>query len=83
MKKGQTVKPLKKNDIEKIFNLLEKNENIVMLGIVKFALNTGLRISDLLQLKFENIENTSLTEKKLKKLKVLFIIPLVKILQKD
>lgn len=69
MKKGQTVKPLKKNDIENIFKLLEKNENIVMLGIIKFALNTGLRISDILLLKFENIEVTYLTEKKTKKTK--------------
>lgn len=69
MKRGQAVKPLKKNDIEKIFTLLEKNENIVMLGIVKFALNTGLRISDILLLKFENIESTALKEKKTKKTK--------------
>lgn len=69
MKKGQAVKPLKKNDIEKIFKLLEKNENIVMLGVIKFALNTGLRISDILLLKFENMEITYLTEKKTKKTK--------------
>lgn len=69
MKKGQAVKPLKKNDIENIFKLLEKNENIVMLGVIKFALNTGLRISDILLLKFENMESTFLTEKKTKKTK--------------
>ena len=69
MIKGQSVKPLKKGDVEKIFKLLEEEENIIMLGIVKFALNTGLRISDILLLKFENIENSFIIEKKTKKSK--------------
>ena len=69
MKKGQAVKPLKKSDVKKILNFLEGNKNIILWGIVKFALNTGLRISDILLLKFEDITTTVLTEKKTHKTK--------------
>lgn len=69
MKRGQAVKPLKKKDIQKIFKLLEDDNNIIILGIVKFALNTGLRISDVLLLKFEDLQTTVLTEKKTNKTK--------------
>lgn len=70
MKKGQAVKTLKKSDVKKIISYLEKEEEmVVILGVVKFCLNTGLRISDILLLKFENIENTALKEKKTKKTK--------------
>lgn len=78
MKKGQAVKPLRKNDIKKILNFLEEDENIILWGIVKFALNTGLRISDILLLKFEDINATVLTEKRHIKQKIFFLILLVK-----
>lgn len=68
-KKGQAVKPLKKSDVKKIFRFLEKEKNIIMLSIIKIALNTGLRISDILLLKFEDISTTVLTEKKTQKTK--------------
>lgn len=83
MKKGQAVKPLKKNDVKKILIFLEENENIILWGIVKFALNTGLRISDILLLKFEDITSTVLIEKKTHKTKnILFNSSCKKVLEK-
>lgn len=78
--RGQSVTYLQKDDIEKIINYLEKKNKVIILAIIKFALNTGLRISDILKLKFEDIDDTYIKEKKrkLKKLKRLFLIKCVK-----
>lgn len=51
----RAVMPLKKEDVEKIFEYLKKNDFIVMYGVVKFALNTGLKMKDILKIKFEDI----------------------------
>lgn len=69
MKKGQTVKSLKLTDVHLIFEYLEKRNLIVMLGVVKFSLNTGLRISDVLNLTFDNLNSSYIKEQKTKKSK--------------
>lgn len=77
----QTVQPIRdKNDIEKMKNVLKKdsyrNYMIFLLGI-----NTGLRISDLLKLKAEDIRgktHITITEQKTKKIKRFFINPQLK-----
>lgn len=51
----QAVKPLPQEDIERIFEYLKKNDFIVMYGVVKFALNTGLKMKEILEIKFEDI----------------------------
>lgn len=51
----QAVKPLPQEDIKRIFEYLEKNDFIVMYGVVKFALNTGLKMKEILEIKFEDI----------------------------
>lgn len=70
--KGQSVKYLQKKDVRRIIKYLEKENKVVILGIVKFSLNTGLRISDVLKLKFEDLESDFLKEKKTKKIKNIF-----------
>ena len=70
-KKGQSVRYLELSDLEKIRKYLEENKYIVMLGLMNFSLNTGLRISDVKDLKFEDISNNSFEikdEKKIKKI---------------
>ena len=68
-RKGQNVVPVKDEDIQNIFSYLEEKQNIVILAVIKFALNTGLRISDVLKLKFEDLKFNSIIEKKTKKRK--------------
>ncbi len=70
--RGQSVKYLQKKDVKRIIRYLEKENKVVILGIVKFSLNTGLRISDVLKLKFEDLESEFLKEKKTKKIKKIF-----------
>lgn len=73
--KGQSVEYIRKKDLKRIFEYLEKNKKIVILAIVKFALNTGLRISDILKLKFENLNFknfSTIKEKKTRKIKKIF-----------
>lgn len=70
--RGQSVKYLQKKDVKRIIRYLEKKNKVVILGIVKFSLNTGLRISDVLKLKFEDLESEFLKEKKTKKIKKIF-----------
>ena len=70
--KGQSVKYLQKKDVRRIIKYLEKENKVIILGIVKFSLNTGLRISDVLKLKFEDLESDFLKEKKTKKIKNIF-----------
>lgn len=68
-KKGQSVRYLELSDLEKIRKYLEENRYIVMLGLMNFSLNTGLRISDVKDLKFEDISNKSFEIKDNKKIK--------------
>ena len=68
-RKGQNVVPVKDEDIQNIFSYLEEKQNIVILAVIKFALNTGLRISDVLKLKFEDLKFNSIIEKKTRKRK--------------
>ena len=70
--RGQSVKYLQKKDVKKVIRYLEKENKVVILGVVKFSLNTGLRISDVLKLKFEDLESEFLKEKKTKKIKKIF-----------
>ena len=46
--RGQSVKYLQKKDVKRIIRYLEKENKVVILGIVKFSLNTGLRMSEVL-----------------------------------
>lgn len=66
-KKGQKVNSLKTKDIQRIFEYLLSEKYIVMYAIVKFALNTGLRISDILKLKFEDLNKKEVLEIKTQK----------------
>lgn len=59
-KKGQAVRYLESEDISKIRKYLEENRYIVMLGLMDFTLNTGLRISDIQNLKFEDITDNQI-----------------------
>lgn len=70
-RKTQTMSYIKKNDIIKIRDYLEKEDLHVFLALFNFGLNTGLRISDYINLKFEDIINNEieLREKKTNKLK--------------
>lgn len=71
--KGQCVSYVKREDINKILEYLEKNNKIIIFGIIKFQLNTGLRISDVLNLKFEDVFTSSkIREMKTKKKKIIF-----------
>lgn len=71
MIKGQSVNPISPKDLKQIFSYLKKKDMIVILGITKICSNTGLRISDILTLTFEDLDfkNFSLKEKKTKKRK--------------
>lgn len=70
MIKGQSVNPITKNDLNLIFDYLKRKDLIVILAIVKTALNTGLRISDILNLTFEDLDNPTLKEKKTQRRKI-------------
>lgn len=67
MIKGQLVRYIPDEDISKILNYFKDKELIVMYSVCLICLNTGLRISDVLNLKFEDLENLSLKEIKTKK----------------
>lgn len=67
MIKGQLVKYIPDKDVKKILNYFIENDLIVMFSISTVCLNTGLRISDVLKLKFKDLESTTLIEKKTKK----------------
>lgn len=70
-KKGQSVGIIKKEDIRRILNYFEKEGDIEVLTIIIVALNTGLRISDVLELTFEELALKKLIEKKTSKFKYL------------
>ncbi len=63
-----------------------KNTNFRNYGLFKVQLNTGLRISDVVQLKYDDVfqkngnlkKHISLTEKKTKKNRVIFINQVLK-----
>lgn len=59
------------SDLILIRNYLIKNNHIVFLALMNFGVNTGLRISDFINLKFEDLINGEIRirEKKTKKLK--------------
>lgn len=71
-KKGQSVGIIKKEDIKRILNYFEKEGDIEVLTIIIVALNTGLRISDVLELTFEELTLKKLVEKKTSKFKHLY-----------
>lgn len=65
------VRHLNLSDLILIRNYLIKNNHIVFLALMNFGVNTGLRISDFINLKFEDLINGEIRirEKKTKKLK--------------
>ncbi|MDR3258688.1 MAG: tyrosine-type recombinase/integrase [Fusobacteriaceae bacterium] len=68
--RGQEVYYIKTNDIISIRTYLEFKKNIVFLAFFNIGVNTGLRFSDLSQIKFENITKINtifLNEKKTNK----------------
>lgn len=67
--KGQTVDPIKLKDVGRLFRFFEKEENIKIYTAVKIQLNTGLRISDVLEITFDEIDSGRLKEKKTQKYK--------------
>lgn len=72
-KKGQAVRYLESEDILKIRKYLFSNKYIVMLGLMDFALNTGLRISDIQNLKFEDITDNQIKIKTNNKIITIFL----------
>lgn len=50
--------PVTEMDILKIFKYLTENNYIVILGVVKFILNTGKTVTEVLNLKFEDLVNS-------------------------
>ena len=67
--KGQTVDPIKLKDVGRLFRFFEKEENVKIYTAVKIQLNTGLRISDVLEITFDEIDSERLKEKKTQKYK--------------
>ena len=67
--KGQTVDPVKLEDIRKLFKFFEKENNVKIYAAIKVQLNTGLRISDVLEMTFNEVEAERLKEKKTQKYK--------------
>ena len=67
--KGQTVDPIKLKDVGRLFRFFEKEENVKIYTAVKIQLNTGLRISDVLEMTFNEVEAERLKEKKTQKYK--------------
>ena len=67
--KGQTVDPVKLEDIRKLFKFFEKENNVKIYAAIKIQLNTGLRISDVLEMTFNEVEAERLKEKKTQKYK--------------
>lgn len=67
--KGQTVDPIKLKDVGRLFRFFEKEKNIKIYAAIKIQLNTGLRISDILEMTFNEIRTERLKEKKTQKYK--------------
>lgn len=68
-KKGQAVKYITDEDIHRMLNYFLENESFVIYSIAVLCLHTGLRISDALCLKFEDLDKTSIIELKTNKQK--------------
>lgn len=70
--RGQEVMYIKKSDLEKIREFFLKKEKVVILSMINVGVNVALRISDLKNLKFEDINgdwNIRIKERKTKKYK--------------
>lgn len=65
-KRGQEVKYLKRGDLKKIREYLKKKNKIQLLGFVNIGVNVALRISDLRDLRFEEVINGKLVIKEKK-----------------
>lgn len=68
------VYPFSRADLKKLRKELKENEKIVILSLLDIGVNTALRYSDLIKLKFEDIcedNSIKIIEKKTKKLKEL------------
>ena len=61
--------PVKLEDIRKLFRFFEKENNVKIYAAIKIQLNTGLRISDVLEMTFNEVEAERLKEKKTQKYK--------------
>lgn len=67
-----TVYAIEKEDLTKIRDYFEKNNQIIMLGILNIGINVALRYSDLSSIKFEDISKNNkiiLKEKKTGKIR--------------
>lgn len=73
-KKGQEVRYITSNDITRLREYFISNNKPIILAIMNIGLNTGLRISDILNLKFEDIykDRAKIIEIKTGKSKVIF-----------
>jgi len=73
-KKGQEVRYITSNDIARLREYFTKNNKPIILAIMNIGLNTGLRISDILNLKFEDIskDRAKIIEIKTGKSKVIY-----------
>ena len=73
MNKKREVYYLQEKDIQNIREYLLKKDLIIILVFINIGLNTGLRVSDLLELQFEDFNENRilrLIEKKTKKVKL-------------
>lgn len=75
MNKSKLVNYIKKNDIMRLRNYFIDKEKIVILALINIGLNLALRFSDLIELKFEQIENYEIIiiEKKTNKSRKIFL----------
>ncbi|MBR8700484.1 MULTISPECIES: tyrosine-type recombinase/integrase [unclassified Fusobacterium] len=70
------VFPLEMNDLKRIREYLEKNNDVVFLAIINIGVNTALRYSDLSRLTFEEVAqnfNFIIREKKTNKIRHLYL----------
>lgn len=70
--RGQEVFYIKKKDLKSLRMFFKKNEKFIILALINIGVNVALRISDLRNLKFEDIDsdwNVRIKEKKTKKYK--------------
>ncbi|MGL5123375.1 MAG: tyrosine-type recombinase/integrase [Fusobacteriaceae bacterium] len=71
---NREVYPITEKDLKRIRGFLIKKDLIVFLAFINIGLNTGLRASDILRLKFENVDESGvfrMKEKKTKKIKLI------------
>ena len=54
-RRGQEVKYIKLDDLEKIRKYFKDKNKVVMLGLLNIGCNAGMRVSDLTKIKFEDI----------------------------